>query len=246
MRGQEVVDERIDLRCVSSAIAFPATSSSRCRRRRGCTAPVTYAPARLARKIAAPAMSSGRPMRPSGDDRAIVVAEVAQRRGHHLRLERSGRDRVHRDVLAARAGARGGGVNWWIAALLDEYEYVSSIGTWIASIEPMLITRAGSSAVAGRLELRQQRPGEEERRLHVEVEHLVPRVGRELGERRAPGGARVVHEDVRACPRARRSRRRGRCTRPRSTRSAGRLTQVPTFESSAATSSHTSFLRDEM
>ena len=29
-------------------------------------------------------------------------------------------------------------------------------------------------------------------------------------------------------------------------RSAGRLTQVPTFESSAATSSHTSFLRDEM
>ena len=35
------------------------------------TAPVTYAPARLARKIAAPAMSSGRPMRPSGDERAI-------------------------------------------------------------------------------------------------------------------------------------------------------------------------------
>ena len=40
-------------------------------------------------------------------------------------------------------------MSWCTAALLDEYEYVSRIGTWMPSIEPMLMTRAGSSETTG-------------------------------------------------------------------------------------------------
>ena len=135
-------------------------------------------------------------------------------------------------------------VSWWIAALLDEYEYVSSIGTWMASIEPMLITRAGSSAVPAASSCGSS-AGEEERRLHVEVEHLVPRVGGKVGERRAPRGARVVDEMWSLLSRDAISAARSMHAASVA-RSAGRLTQVPSFESSAAISSHTSFLRDEM
>jgi hypothetical protein len=54
------------------------------------------------------------------------------------------------------------------------------------SIEPIMITRAGSSAVRRRLQLGQQRLGQQERRLHVDVEHLVePDLG-ELAEVGAP------------------------------------------------------------
>src|SRR4029077_11300119 len=49
---------------------------------------------------------------------------------------------------------------------------------------------------AGRLEQRQERPGQVERRLEVEVDDLVPAVGRELLERGAPVGAGVVDQDV--------------------------------------------------
>jgi hypothetical protein len=57
---------------------------------------------------------------------------------------------------------------------------------------PMLITRAR------RLEHRQERPGQVERRLEVEVDDLVPGRGREVCQVRAPGGARVVDQDVHA------------------------------------------------
>src|ERR1035437_9042108 len=38
-------------------------------------------------------------------------------------------------------------VSWWTAALEAEYANVSIVGTWMPSIEPMLITRDGFSAV---------------------------------------------------------------------------------------------------
>ncbi len=39
-------------------------------------------------------------------------------------------------------------MSWCTPAFAVEYEYVSIIGTWIPSIEPMLMTRGGSSSVA--------------------------------------------------------------------------------------------------
>jgi hypothetical protein len=48
----------------------------------------------------------------------------------------------------------------------------------------------------GRLQQRQERPGQEERRLEVQVQDLVPGRGGKLGQRRAPRGACVVDQDV--------------------------------------------------
>jgi hypothetical protein len=59
---------------------------------------------------------------------------------------------------------------------------------------PTLMTRVVVGG--GGLQQRQERPGEEERRLEVEVEHLVPGRAGELLQRRAPRGAGVVDEDV--------------------------------------------------
>jgi hypothetical protein len=60
----------------------------------------------------------------------------------------------------------------------------------------MLITRAGSSWVQGGGQQRHEEPREVEHALDVQVEHPVPRRVVEVGERRAPVGAGVVHEDV--------------------------------------------------
>src|SRR5215472_1635950 len=49
---------------------------------------------------------------------------------------------------------------------------------------------------AGRLEQRQERPGQEERRLQVEVNDLVPGRGGELRQRRTPGRTGVVDQNV--------------------------------------------------
>ncbi len=49
-------------------------------------------------------------------------------------------------IAGARRRARWR-VSWCTAAFDDEYANVSSIGTWMPSIDPMLMTRAGSSAV---------------------------------------------------------------------------------------------------
>ena len=95
------------------------------------------------------------------------------------------------------------------------------------SIEPMLMTRAGSSAVPAAASAGTQGAGQQERRLRVEGQHLVPRVGGVLGERRAPRGARVVHEDVQSWARASAISAASRSHSSSRERSAGRLTQVP-------------------
>jgi len=60
---------------------------------------------------------------------------------------------------------------------------------------PTLMTRAGSSAEAAAVSSG-KRPGEEERRLHVEVHDAVPALLRERVERLTPRGAGVVDQDV--------------------------------------------------
>ena len=67
----------------------------------------------------------------------------------------------------------------------------------------------------------------------------------ELGQRCAPRGAGVVDQDVEPGSRSAISAA-SRSHSASVDRSAGRLMQVPTFDSSAATSSQTSALRDEM
>ena len=58
------------------------------------------------------------------------------------------------------------------------------------------MTLAGLSALAAARKRRRQRLGQEERRLEVEVHHLVPAAFRKLVEIRAPRRAGIVDEDI--------------------------------------------------
>jgi len=92
-------------------------------------------------------MSSGRPIRPSGEAAAICSpcwASVAA-----IILDSNGPGATALTVMcrgpSSRARTR---VSWCSPALLAEYEYVPYSGTRSPSMLPTLITRAGSSAVA--------------------------------------------------------------------------------------------------
>ena len=89
------------------------------------------------------------------------------------------------------------------------------------SIEPMLITRAGSAAVAGLLEHAAAGARQVEDGLHVQRQHLVP--GRRRDTRRAarPSWRRRCSPGCAAPARARRSPRRARCAPASVPRSAG-------------------------
>ena len=94
----------------------------------GMTAPVTYDPARLDRNTATPAMSSGRPIRPSGDEEAI--ASPKSRSVCAIIFDSNGPGATAFTVMwrgpSSLARTR---VNWWTAALLVAYEYVDMRGT---------------------------------------------------------------------------------------------------------------------
>ena len=147
-------------------------------------------------------MSSGRPMRPSGDDFAIESPKL--RSVSAIIFDSNGPGAIAFTVMCLRPScAARWRVSWWIAALLDEYAYVSMIGTWMPSIDPMLMTRAGSSAVAAASSSGRSARVRKNGALTLSRVHLVPGAVGVLGERRAPVRARVVHEDVQRarCPR---------------------------------------------
>jgi len=83
------------------------------------TAPVTYAPARLARYSAAPAMSSGRPIRPSGA--ADAISSPSTRSVSVIILDSNGPGAIAFTVTprgpSSRASTR---VRWCSPALLAE------------------------------------------------------------------------------------------------------------------------------
>src|SRR5690606_14668121 len=85
----------------------------------GITAPVTYAPARDDRESAMPAMSSGSPIRPSGQ--LFLIASPKLRSVSAIILLSNGPGAIAFTVTfgaSLRASTR---VRWCTAALLDEY-----------------------------------------------------------------------------------------------------------------------------
>ena len=203
---------------------------------------MTYAPARLARKIAAPAMSSGRPMR-FKRRRAPRCRSPKSRSVAAIIFDSNGPGAIAFTVMCLRPRLPGE-----VTRQLVDRGLARRVGVRLEhrDLDPVDRTDVDHPrrvvGVAAASSKRQERARQKERRLDVEVEHLVPRVGGKLGEGRTPGRARVVHEHVQAASRARRSPPRAGCRRLRRTgRPAGSRTS-PIFESSAATSSHTSRL----
>src|SRR6476620_9919780 len=93
-----------------------------------------------------PAMSAGLPMRFIGALAAIESPKAESVAA--IILDSNGPGAIAFTViLGARWRARWR-VSWCTPALAVEYEYVSIIGTWMPSIEPTLMTRAGSPSVA--------------------------------------------------------------------------------------------------
>ena len=196
--------------------------------------------------MAVPAMSSGWPMRPIGTCCRIespkassVAAIIFDSNGPGaMALTVICRGRAAGQVAGEVVhGGLGGGVRVRLHAS----------GTWRPSIEPMLMTRAGSLGGAGGAQAGRRKLGEVEDALDVEVEHAVPRGVVELVERRAPGGPGVVDQDV---ERGRRRSTTSSARRRHSSsveRSAGDgVRTCRARDSSSATASHTSALRDEM
>ena len=143
------------------------------------------------------------------------VAEAVERRLHHLALEGAGRDRVHGHARRQLAREH--------ARQVVERRLARRVRVGLEQRHVQAVDRAdvddarGVRRRARALELRQQIAREEEDRLQVELEHLVPARLRILLERRAPVRAGVVHEDVRASAPARRARPR-RASDPRASR----------------------------
>ena len=105
------------------------------------------------------------------------------------------------------------------------------------SIEAMLITLAGRSALAALRAAAVQRLGQEERRLQVQVDDLVPALLGKRVEGLAPGGAGVVDQDVERLLALRDTPRPAPATPSSVETSAGSDTQVPSVDSSRAVAS---------
>ena len=168
----------------------------------GTEAPVRYAPARDARYTAAPARSSGSPMRPSGTWAASrgSGAGVVQDESHHLGVcERAGRDGVDRDVLGCQPlGEMAGEMHD------PRLGRRVRVGLQVRHLQPVHggdVDHPGRIVRAGRgTQQSQQLLGEEERAAQVGVDDFVPAVHRELVELRTPACARVVDENVERLP----------------------------------------------
>jgi hypothetical protein len=141
------------------------------------TAPVTYEPAQ----------------RGAGRD---LLAEGVEGGGHHLRLERPRGYGVHRDparteLLGQHAGeVVQGGLRRRVRVGVHRRDVQAVDAAHVHDARGVIIG-------AGLLQQRQEGPREEERRLEVEVDDLVPCRRRELlHRRRPPRGTGVVDEDV--------------------------------------------------
>jgi DNA topoisomerase IB len=124
-----------------------------------------------------------------------LVTERGQGGGHHLRLERPGRDRVDRDVLRPQLPGQHPGQ--LVQPGLGRRVGVDGQGRDLQAVDAADVDDAGRVVGrARRLQQRQERPDQEERRLQVQVDQLVPgRLG-VLRQRGAPGRAGVVDQDV--------------------------------------------------
>src|SRR5918995_3831234 len=97
------------------------------------TVPVRYEPARDARKMAVPAMSSGRPMRFIGIAAAMASPAAASVAAIIFDSKGPGAMALTVTVGARRRARRR--VSWCTAALEAEYEHVSMPGTWRPSTD---------------------------------------------------------------------------------------------------------------
>src|ERR1700761_5335104 len=123
------------------------------------------------------------------------VAVLGQGRRHHLRLERARGHRVDRDVPGPQlVGQHPGQL---VQPGLGRGVGVGRHRRDLEAVDAADVDDPGRVVGrARRLQQRQERPDQEERRLEVQVDQLVPgRLG-VLLERGAPGGAGVVDQDV--------------------------------------------------
>src|SRR5687767_14025348 len=93
--------------------------------------------------MAVPAMSSGLPMRLSGADWAM--ASPAAFSVAAIIFDSKGPGAMALTVIAGARNLARCRVSWCTADFDAEYEYVSIWGTWLPSMDPMLMTRAGFS-----------------------------------------------------------------------------------------------------
>ena len=144
-----------------------------------------------------PPMSSGEPMRPrrhAGLDRS-PSRRVVEHERHHLRLEGTRSDGVDRDVLADELAGQVAGQH--VHAGLRR-----AVREVVGGRHGDAVDRADHDDPGGilggsrRSRRREQRLGQEERRLDVEIHHLVEAGLGELVDRGTPGGAGVVDQDV--------------------------------------------------
>ena len=126
----------------------------------------------------------------------------------HLAGKRAGRDRGHIDGIVHKPRRHAPGQ-------VDERRFRGVVTVGFLRIQPDAIDRRDVDdlgrlfTAAGRLQQVMQGLGQEERRFDVEVHHLVPATFRKRLERRAPGGARVVDENIE--PGFERGKLRGQC-----------------------------------
>ena len=95
-------------------------------------------------------MSSGRPMRFIGALAAIESPKLSS--VAFIIFDSNGPGAIALTVTFGASRLARCRVSWCTAAFADEYAYVSIIGTWMPSIDPMLMTRGG--IVFGRRRLR--------------------------------------------------------------------------------------------
>ena len=143
--------------------------------------------------MAAPAMSSSVPMRPTGT-RCATSSRVVAGLLVHVRSERAGRDAAHHDVVLRQAQRHAAGQ-------VDQAGLARGVGVGLQRVDRDAVDRGdvdhlGGALARSGLQVFVQSLGEEERRLHVQVHHLVPAALGEGLEGLAPGGAGVVHQDV--------------------------------------------------
>jgi EmrB/QacA subfamily drug resistance transporter len=132
------------------------------------------------------------PERRGGGD---LLALLGQGDGHHLGLERARGHGVDGDVPRPELAGQDPGelVQPGLAGRVRvgaELRHAQRVDAAHVDHPGRVIGRPG------RLQQRQERPGQEERRLKIQVHDLVPGRGGKLGQRRAPVGAGVVDQDV--------------------------------------------------
>ncbi len=144
--------------------------------------------------MAAPAMSSGRPMRRSGALRRDLVAEGLERGRHHLGLERPGCDGVDRDAGREALGQ--------VAGELMHGRLGGRVGVGLERrhldpVDGADVDHPGRRLLAAcLLEQREHELRHVEDALHVEAEHPLEGGLVVVGQGGAPGGTRVVDQDV--------------------------------------------------